>query len=102
MLYNAHTHVVQFSAGLSPAEKHQVRGTSSWFTPSSARAEGCPLKGQRVVVHFRARGDPPLASRSNLDFYVDSGGVTGFHKIIKLVNNISINPGQKNIDLTEM
>ena len=47
-------------------------------------------------------GGTPLALRSNLDFYVDSGGVTGFHKIIKLVNNISINPGQKNIDLTEV
>ena len=51
---------------------------------------------------MRSRGGPPLALRSNLDFYVDSRGVTGFHKIIKLVNNISINPGQKNIDLTEM
>ena len=46
-------------------------------------------------------GDPPGA-RSDFDFYVDSRGVTGFPKIIKLVNNISINPSKKNIDLTEM
>ena len=54
------------------------------------------------MAYNRDRGETPLARRSNLDFYVDSGGVTGFPKIIKLVNIISINPGQKNIDLTEM
>ena len=53
------------------------------------------------MVYIRSRGDP-LELRPILDFYVDSRVVTGFPKIIKLVNNISINPGQKNIDLTEM
>ena len=55
-----------------------------------------------MVVYNRARGDPPLARRSKSDFDADSRGVTGFPKIIKLVNNISINPSKKNIDLAEM